>query len=874
MVSRQAALTKVFGDPQKRAVKKLRKRVEDVNARADTYKKMTKAELKKQTEVLRKKLEKKGVTLDDILPDAFAVVREMADREIGERHYDVQLMGAMVLHDGNVAELKTGEGKTLMSTAAVYLNALEGKGVHVITVNDYLAQRDASWMGQIYDALGMSTGVIIADASFIYDRKYDNEAHDDQRMKKLRPVTRKEAYQADVTYGTNNEFGFDYLRDNMVNEADLLRQRELNFAIVDEVDSILIDEARTPLIISAPAAENPDSYYQFAKVAAKLTPEDYILDEKRRSVALSDAGVEKVQKMLGIKNLYTPDYVRSVYHMDQALRAQTLFKRDKDYVVTADGEVIIVDEHTGRLKQGNRYNEGLHQAIEAKEGVPVLQESMTLATVSFQNFFRLYKKLSGMTGTALTEQEEFQQIYELEVVAVPPNRPIKRIDHPDLIFKTEKGKLKAVADAIREYHKQGRPVLVGSGSISKNEMIAKWLDKEGVEYEILNAKNNEREAQIVEKAGQKGAITLATNIAGRGTDIKLGEGVRELGGLVVIGSERHESRRIDNQLRGRGGRQGDPGDSQFYVSTEDDLMRIFQGERIAALMDRLGVDEETPIQNRAVSGTLEAAQKRVEGYNFDTRKQVVQYDNVINRHRKVVYSMRRKILDGGNIKPEIERLIAHKVSDLTVLPGKNNPNYTESFVAVFPIDEAEIARIGEIKNDRQRKTEALEAVNKLYAGKEDELSTEVMRGVEREVYLQVLDTLWMQHLENMQHLREGIHWRSVGQRDPLVEYRSESQKLFDSLQSTLTEEVLRAIFHVHKTDAVVKESDDDVYESELTKLAKNSVEHGVDEVTGGEKSRDSDFKVKKGATVSEANKRKNTQRKSKKKQRQNRKKGR
>ncbi len=588
MVSRDKALIKVFGDPQKRILKRLNKKVKEVNALEDKYKKMTKRELRAQTDVLKKRLAKKGTTLDDLLPDAFALMRETADRVIGERHYDVQLVGAMVLHEGNVAELKTGEGKTLMSTLAAYLNALEGKGVHIITVNDYLAQRDAGWMGQIYDALGISTGVIINEASFVYDAKFENEVHEDERIRKLRPVSRKEAYQADITYGTNNEFGFDYLRDNMVNEIDLVRQRELNFAIVDEVDSILIDEARTPLIISAPAAENPDSYYQFAKVAAKLVPDDYILDEKRRSVALTDAGVEKVQKMLGVKNLYTPEYVRSVYHMDQALRAQTLFHRDKDYVVTNGGEVIIVDEHTGRLKQGNRYNEGLHQAIEAKEGVAVLQESMTLATISFQNYFRLYKKLSGMTGTAFTEAEEFQQIYSLEVVVVPPNRPIARIDHEDLIYKTEKGKLKAVAEAIKAYHKDGRPVLVGSGSIAKNELIAQWLDRENIKYEILNAKNNEHEAAIVAKAGEKGAITLATNIAGRGTDIKLGKGVRELGGLVVIGSERHESRRIDNQLRGRGGRQGDPGDTQFYVSTEDDLMRIFQGDRIARLMDRLG----------------------------------------------------------------------------------------------------------------------------------------------------------------------------------------------------------------------------------------------------------------------------------------------
>jgi len=871
-INKQTALTKVFGDPQKRILKRLEKRVEAINVLAPKYKKMTKLELKKQTTVLKKKLEKKNTSLDDILPDAFALVREASDRVLGMRHFDVQLIGGLVLHEGNVAELKTGEGKTLMATLAAYLNALEEKGVHIVTVNDYLAQRDAGWNGELFDFLGLSTGVIINEASYIYDKDYDNDAHDDPRMRKLRPVTRKEAYAVDITYGTNNEFGFDYLRDNMVDDADLLRQRELNFAIVDEVDSILIDEARTPLIISAPAEENPESYLQFSKVAAKLTPEDYVLDEKRRSVALTDEGVEKVQKMLGIKNLYTPDYVRSVYHMDQALRAQTLFKRDKDYVVTKDGEVIIVDEHTGRLMQGRRYNEGLHQAIEAKEGVPVLQESMTLATISFQNYFRLYNKLSGMTGTAFTEAEEFQQIYSLDVVVVPPNRPIARDDKEDLIFKTEKGKLKAVAEAIKEHHKAGRPVLVGSASIAKNEMIADFLDKEGIKYEILNAKNNEREAAIVEKAGEKGAITLATNIAGRGTDIKLGKGVKELGGLVVIGSERHESRRIDNQLRGRGGRQGDPGETQFFVSTEDDLMRIFQGERIAALMDRLGVDEDTPIQNKAVSRTLEAAQKRVEGYNFDTRKNVVQYDNVINRHRKVVYTMRRKILEGGDIKYEIERLMDEKVRDLTLVPAKNNPNYKDEFESVFPISDKKIDEIGLIKKDKARFEAAKEAVDKLYKKKENELGEEIIRKVEREVYLQVLDTLWMQHLENMQHLREGIHWRSVGQRDPLVEYRAESQKLFDSLQAMLRDEVIRAVVHVRKSDIVARTQEE--HETELTRLAEKAVELGVNELGSGESNRDSDFKVKKAIAASEASRKKSQARKKKKTQRQNRKKNR
>ena len=873
-ITQQKALSKIFGDPQKKILKRLRKQVDVINGLNDKYEKMSDKELRAQTDELKKRLSKKNVTLDTILPDAFAVAREAAKRVIGERPYDVQLIGGMVLHEGNVAEMKTGEGKTLVATLPTYLNALEGKGVHVVTVNDYLAQRDAGWMGQVYDFLGLTTGVIINEASFVYDKDYDNEHHDDPRMRKLRPVSRKEAYAADITYGTNNEFGFDYLRDNMVNDVDLLRQRELNFAIVDEVDSILIDEARTPLIISAPAAENPDNYYTFAKIAAKLVPEDYVLDEKRRSVALTDEGVEKVQKLLGIKNLYTPDHVRSVYHMDQALRAQTLFKRDKDYVVTNDGEVIIVDEHTGRLMQGRRYNEGLHQAIEAKEGVPVLEESMTLATISFQNYFRLYNKLSGMTGTAFTEAEEFQQIYSLDVIQIPPNKPVIREDKEDLIFKTEKAKLKAVAEAIKDYHKQGRPVLVGSGSIEKNEQIAKYLEKEGIKFEILNAKNNEREAAIVAKAGEKGAITLATNIAGRGTDIKLGEGVKELGGLVVIGSERHESRRIDNQLRGRGGRQGDPGETQFYVSTEDDLMRIFQGERIASLMDRLGVDDDTPIRTRAVSKTLEAAQKRVEGYNFDTRKNVVQYDNVINRHRRVVYVMRRRILEGDNIKPEIERLLRAKVHELTTLPSKNNPKFVEDFSVIFPVDKEKIEKVGKEKKDRLRYEKALELAEEAYAEKESEIGADDLRGVEREVYMAVLDTLWMQHLENMQHLREGIHWRSVGQRDPLVEYRSESQKLFESLQANLRDEVLTTIFNIHKADATVRQSQDDEYDTELTRLAENAVERGVNEIGSGEENRDDDFSVKKGKTSAESNRAKNQARKKKKAQRQNRKKNR
>ena len=845
MVTKQTALTKIFGDPQKRTIKRLTKKVDEINALAEKYHDMKVSELKKQTEILKKRLEKKNVTLDTILPDAFAVVREAANRVIKQRHYDVQLMGGIVLHEGSVAEMRTGEGKTLVATAPLYLNALSGKGAHLVTVNDYLAQLHAGWMGEIYDFLGLTTGCIINDQSFIYEKGFNNGLHGDPRMCTLRPCTRKEAYAADITYGTNNEFGFDYLRDNMVNEVDLLRQRELNFAIVDEVDSILIDEARTPLIISAPAAENPDNYIKFAKLAHTLKPEHYILDEKRRSVALTDEGVDVVEKMLGIKNLYSPEHVRNVYHMDQALRAEVLFKRDKDYVVNTDNEVIIVDEFTGRLMHGRRYNEGLHQAIEAKEKVPVLQESMTLATISFQNYFRLYTKLGGMTGTAFTEAEEFQQIYGLDVVQIPTNKPTVRDDKTDKIFKTEAGKIKALVADVKAFHKAGRPVLIGSASIAKNELISAALKKAGIEHELLNAKNNEREAAIIAQAGQKGAVTLATNIAGRGTDIMLTDETRKLGGLAVLGSERHEARRIDNQLRGRGGRQGDPGTSQFYVSTEDDLMRIFQGERIAGLMDRLGVEEDQPIENKAVSKTLEAAQKRVEGYSYDTRKNVVQYDNVINRHRKVVYKIRREILEGENIRPEIQRLLHERVHELTLLPAKNNPKFNEEFTSVIPLSDKDLLRIGMEKKDSVRFEMAKKAAEKLYVAKEKELGAELLRGVEREVYLQILDVLWMNHLENMQHLRDGIHWRSVGQRDPLVEYRSESQKLFEGLQATLRQEVLRAIFTVRKQDVRHDQVTDDTYDSELTQAAQSAVEMGVNEVGSPSKHSDDDFRVKK-----------------------------
>ena len=870
----KSALTKflqgIFGDAQKKTLKRMWKKAQEINKLEPKYEAMSDEELAEQTEEFKRKIDKalkvaraeQGINksgkkrppvsdvkiLNELLPEVFAVAREAAKRVAGLRPYDVQLIGGMVLHEGAVAEMKTGEGKTLVAMLPAYLNGLTGRGVHVVTVNDYLAQRDAGWNGPIYDFLGMSVGVIINNASYVYDSEYENEEHDDERFRHLKPATRKEAYAADITYGTNNEFGFDYLRDNMTSEVQYLRQRGLNFAIVDEVDSILIDEARTPLIISAPAGDNPESYYQFAKVASRLVPEDYILDEKRRSVTLTDKGIEKVQEILGVENLYSTKNTRLVYHLEQAIRAEIIFKRDKDYVVTNSGEVIIVDEHTGRLMQGRRYNEGLHQAIEAKEGVVVKQESMTLATISFQNFFRLYTKLSGMTGTAFTEAEEFQQIYALDVIQIPPNKPIARIDKDDLIYKTKAAKLKAIAEEIKKYHEKGQPVLVGSGSIANNEEIARYLEQFDLPYEILNAKNNEREAAIIAKAGEKGAITLATNMAGRGTDIKLGEGVKELGGLVVIGSERHDSRRVDNQLRGRGGRQGDPGTTQFFVSCEDDLMRIFQGDRVKMLMTRLGVDDDMPIQTKAISRTLEAAQKRIEGFNFDSRKNVVQYDNVINRHRKVVYMMRRKILEGDNIFPEIKRLMRDETKMLTEFSSRVNKKFDEEFKAVFDFDDDLIHGIGLIRKEKEREKLALEAVEEAYHKKELEFGAETMRKVEREVYLKVLDTLWMQHLENMQHLREGIHWRSVGQRDPLVEYRSESQKLFDGLQRNLREEVLKILLSITPAEAAADDvTDGEEYESELTKMAESQTEKGVNEISAGDKNLDSEFK-KKGAS--------------------------
>lgn len=855
-------LKKILGDNQAGTVRRLKKRVKEINKLEAKYEKLSDAKLAEQTDVLKKRLEKES--LDKILPDAFAVVRETARRQLGQRHFDVQLIGGLALHEGSVAEMKTGEGKTLVATAPVYLNALTGKGVHVVTVNDYLARRDAGWMSQVYHFLGLSTGVIMPEASFIYDPEYTDESQTDPRFQHLKPCTRQEAYRADITYGTNNEYGFDYLRDNMVREVDQLRQRELNFAIVDEVDSILIDEARTPLIISAPSTASGQAYTQFARVVAQLKPAHYTVDEKDKRVVLTDEGVEKVEKLLGIKSLYEEGNIRTIYHLEQALKAQTLFIRDKDYVVTNDGEVVIVDQFTGRLLAGRRYNEGLHQAIEAKESVPVQEESMTLATISFQNYFRLYNKLSGMTGTALTEQEEFHQIYKLEVIDIPTNRPVQRKDLPDRIYKTRDAKFKAIVERVKELHEKGQPVLIGTVSIENNEELGNALKKAGIPHEVLNAKNNEKEAAIVANAGKRGAVTLATNIAGRGTDIVLAEGMKELGGLFVLGSERHESRRIDNQLRGRSGRQGDPGITQFYVSTEDDLMRIFGGDKIRGLMERLKVDDDQPLENRVVSKSLENAQKKVEGFNFDARKNVVKYDDVMNRHRKVTYETRRALLEHASVNDRIKDFIREESKALAALPGQDD-DYEKLITEVFPFDSPTLDRLFDAEADKFAKVLEQEATE-LYQARELAFTPDIMRMVERDVYFQVLDDLWMQHLESMEHMREGIHWTSVGQRDPLVEYRRRAQGMFEEMQLKLRREVLRLLFHAVPAASF----NDDVHETVLTRAARNSVDN-ANVIMAGTASSEEDFKPKKAAKKPASSKKKKQARKS---ERQNRKKNR
>jgi len=769
-------------DNNARELKKYQKKVDIINGLEPEFEGLSDDRLAAKTQEFKQRIER-GETLDEILPEAFAVVREAAKRVLGQRHYDVQLIGGMVLHDGRIAEMKTGEGKTLVATLPAYLNALSGHGVHVVTVNDYLATRDANWMGQIYKFLGLSVGLIVHG---------------------LNHEQRRESYQADITYGTNNEFGFDYLRDNMAVTPAALVQRELHYAIVDEVDSILIDEARTPLIISGEADKPTELYYRVAKIIPRLkNGEDYNVNEKDRLVTLTEKGVARVETMLGVDNLYDDLHNEIAHHVNQALKAHTLFKRDRDYVVK-DGQVIIVDEFTGRLMFGRRYSEGLHQAIEAKENVKIERESQTLATITFQNYFRMYKKLAGMTGTAKTEEQEFINIYNLDVVVVPTNLPMIRQDYPDIVYRTEQGKFNAVVEDIIARHKKGQPVLVGTVSIEKSEKLSEMLKKRGIPHQVLNAKFHEMEAQIVAKAGQMGMVTIATNMAGRGTDIVLGEGVKELGGLHIIGTERHESRRIDNQLRGRAGRQGDPGSSQFYISLEDDLMRLFGGDNLAGLMDKLGMDDSVPVESPIVSKSIENAQKRVEGRNFDIRKHVLNYDDVMNQQREIIYSQRRAVLLGENLKEQILGM-AEKVIANIVARYSGNCIYPEEWDLKSFLEYVDNVIIPDhnftpeqMANLSKEEIEELlyHTFEELYEKREEDFGSELMREIERAVVLQVVDTRWKDHLAAMDSLREGIGLRAYGQKDPLIEYKNEAFDMFQSMIEAIQEDVVTYIMRV------------------------------------------------------------------------------
>jgi preprotein translocase subunit SecA len=829
-------LNKILGDPNEKFLKSLQPLVDQVNQLEKKFEGFSDEQLKEQTQKFKKEFKNKA--LNDILPEAYACVREAAKRTIKQRHFDVQLLAGIVLHQGQIAEQKTGEGKTLASTLPLYLNALEGKGCHLVTVNDYLSSRDCGWMGPIYNLLGLSTGVIIHDAAFLYDPKYTDEKATEERLTHLRPVSRQEAYQADITYGTNNEFGFDYLRDNMVQNSEQMVQRELNYAIVDEVDSILIDEARTPLIISAPDMESTNKYHQFAQLVTQLKEnEDYNIDEKMRATTLTEAGITKMEKWLGVENIYTDRGISEVHHIEQALRAHALFRRDRDYVISAkggsasggkDGEVIIVDEFTGRMMPGRRYSEGLHQAIEAKENVEVQRESRTLATITFQNYFRLFNKLAGMTGTAATEAEEFAKIYGLDVTVIPTNKPLIRKDSADRIYKNEEAKFKAIVEDVKARQAKGQPVLIGTISIEKNELLGELLKREGVEPQILNAKHHEKEAQIIAQAGQVGAVTVATNMAGRGVDIKLGgdpfdeqeeKKVKEAGGLFILGTERHEARRIDNQLRGRGGRQGDPGASQFYVSLDDDLMRIFGAERIKRVMETLKVPEDMPIENKMISKSLEAAQKKVEGFHFDTRKHLVEYDDVLNKHRETIYKKRQEALTQSDLKDQALSQIKAEITDVvnfhTASDDEKSWNLEEIYEVVntiFPVPPGIRMKIDEIQDeagsDLQDKSArgkligylyklAVEAYNKV----EGEIikaigKDEAMRQVEKGMMLRSIDTLWIEHLEALNHLRTGIGLRGYGQRDPLVEYKKEAYRLFQDLLGMIRKQVVYSLYKV------------------------------------------------------------------------------
>ncbi|MGZ8381508.1 MAG: preprotein translocase subunit SecA [Nitrospira sp.] len=835
-------LNLIFGSKNEREIKALRPIVEQINSLEAGLTPLSDQALADKTQDFKKRLEA-GQTLDDILPEAFAVCREMSRRKLNMRHFDVQLIGGMILNRGRIAEMKTGEGKTLVATLPVYLNALEGKGAHLVTVNDYLAKRDAQWMAQLYHALGLSTGIIQHDASFIYDPTFDAS---DKRLQHLRPCTRPEAYRADITYGTNNEYGFDYLRDNLVvNDLRQCVQRELNFAIVDEVDSILIDEARTPLIISGPTDQTTDLYYRINAIIPQLKAEtDYTIEEKTKTASLTEDGNVRVEKLLGVDNLYDPAHMDMVHHVVKALQAYTLYRRDVDYVVK-DGEVIIVDEFTGRLMPGRRWSDGLHQAVEAKEGVKIANENQTLASVTFQNYFRMYKKLSGMTGTADTEAAEFAKIYNLDVNVVPTNRQMIRQDYADVVYRTEKEKFAAIVEEIKDCHERGQPVLVGTISIEKSEKIAGLLSRNGVKHNVLNAKQHEREAEIVAQAGRKGAVTIATNMAGRGTDILLGgnpdfmykqvlyreeniaesrkleiyEGIRSdcekdkqdviaAGGLHILGTERHESRRIDNQLRGRAGRQGDPGTSRFYLSLEDDLMRIFASERVSQLMLKLGMEEGVPIEHGMVTRAIANAQKKVEAHNFEIRKQLLEYDDVMNKQREVIYRHRRAVLSGENLTNDLHDMMGSSVeSSLNVYcPAEQYPEewdvkgLTEVMHGQFGLDITHGQQDGGDSLRDVGRDALLEdlrtQVRDAYTKKEQELGPALMRFLEKTFMLQVIDHHWKDHLLGMDHLRDGIGLRGYGQKDPLIEYKREGFDLFAGMMDRVKSDTLDRLFHV------------------------------------------------------------------------------
>ncbi len=850
------ALQKLLGDPNKKLIASYQSVVDTINDFESSFEKLSEDELQAKTAEFKDRLSN-GETLEDILPEAFATVREVGKRLLDMRHYDVQLIGGLALHQGRIAEMRTGEGKTLVATLPAYLNALEGKGVHVVTVNDYLAKRDAVWMAKIYDFLGLSVGIIQNQrVSFVYDAQAaveesgdDASFHIEDRF--LRSVSRQEVYRCDITYGTNNEFGFDYLRDNMVQDVAEMVMRpgnEMHYAIIDEIDSILIDEARTPLIISAPAEEATEQYYQFAKWVTRLEENvDYNVDEKMRSATLSDDGITKFEGLLGVDNLYVEGGVRMVHHIEQALKAEVLFKKDKDYIVEGS-EVVIIDEFTGRKMPGRRYSEGLHQAIEAKEGVDIKRESRTLATITFQNLFRMYAKLSGMTGTAETEIEEFLKIYGLDVLVIPTNRPDARIDQSDRIYRTEQAKYNAIVQKIKECKEKGQPILIGTISVEKNEELSSYLEKQGISFEALNAKNHEREGEIIAQAGRPGAVTLATNMAGRGVDIRLGGNpvneeeerkVKEAGGLFVLGTERHESRRIDNQLRGRSARQGDPGETQFFVSTDDDLMRIFAGDRLKTVMTRLNVPDDMPIEQKMITRMLENAQKKVESHNFDTRKHLLEYDDVLNRQREVIYTKRRQILELSKedvvitegekefsshrdvVMDMIEQEIEFVVSFHTNIEGESEwdiKEVYETMKTVFTLsnaDREELLKIGarDIGNDKvddvkvrddvvnflmeraKDEYEKMEA-SMISQAPDEEAGKKTMRAVEKGILLRVIDNLWVDYLVALQHLRQGIGLRGYAQRDPLLEYKKESFHLFNQLLADIQKEVVHTFFKV------------------------------------------------------------------------------